>query len=290
MQIQSLSVCVPGGCLNNCKFCVANMNKNSHIYPNHMFLKPNFYDLYYNDYVKRLEFAKDNGCNTIVITGDGEPIINMRFLETFGAMNKSLKVPFRWLEIQTSGTTLDEVKLRFLRNHLGISTISLSLSSLDSVLNAEYNETPIGHTVDIPNICSLIKKYDFNLRLSLNMTDAFNLYEAEQIFQIAKEYGANQITIRELYTSKDDTPEDLWIQEHKISNENLLSIKKYILQNGKVLGILPFGAKKYSIHGMSVVIDSDCMNEEIKESFKYLILRPDCKLYSLWDDPASLIF
>ena len=27
-----------------------------------------------------------------------------------------------------------------------------------------------------------------------------------------------------------------------------------------------------------------------KREYKYLILRPNCKLYSQWDDPASLIF
>ena len=35
-------------------------------------------------------------------------------------------------------------------------------------------------------------------------------------------------------------------------------------------------------------------NDEIKSSekqaLKYLILRPNCKLYSKWDDKASLIF
>lgn len=50
------------------------------------------------------------------------------------------------------------------------------------------------------------------------------------------------------------------------------------------------------------LIDDDCMakNGERRvfgeppmsrdESYKYLILRPDCKLYSQWDDKASLIF
>lgn len=35
----------------------------------------------------------------------------------------------------------------------------------------------------------------------------------------------------------------------------------------------------------------DCTKTgDIEENYKYLILRPDCKLYSAWDDPASLIF
>ena len=47
----------------------------------------------------------------------------------------------------------------------------------------------------------------------------------------------------------------------------------------------------YSVMGMSTVVDEDCMakNEE-KQSWKYLILRPNCKLYTQWDDKGSLLF
>lgn len=40
------------------------------------------------------------------------------------------------------------------------------------------------------------------------------------------------------------------------------------------------------------VVDTDCMSkaEQESETYKYLILQPDCKLYSQWDDKASIIF
>ena len=63
--------------------------------------------------------------------------------------------------------------------------------------------------------------------------------------------------------------------------------------NGVPIGRLPYGATKYSLNGLSVVIDDDCMgknNHNQENNYKYLILHPDCKLYSSWDDPASLIF
>lgn len=47
-------------------------------------------------------------------------------------------------------------------------------------------------------------------------------------------------------------------------------------------------AKEYGDYAMG---KRDCTAEEnTEENYKYLILRPDCKLYSAWDDPASLIF
>ncbi len=66
MKIQSLSIVVPTkGCINTCKFCVSRMHKN--IYKdrisdeNDSWAEP--------DYLKRLEFARDNNCNTVILTG-----------------------------------------------------------------------------------------------------------------------------------------------------------------------------------------------------------------------------
>ena len=52
---------------------------------------------------------------------------------------------------------------------------------------------------------------------------------------------------------------------------------------GKPLGRLPYGATKYSLNGLSVVIDDDCMAKKKDvtadggDTVKYLILQPDCR-------------
>lgn len=293
MIIQSLSVVVPASCPNNCAFCVSHMHREDYI--NQIEKNRRFTELYTKDYKKRLLFARDNGCNTVMLTGNGEPLMNQNFLEKFALWNESLPSPFRWIEIQTSGTLLDDEYLRFLRNTVGVNTISLSLSSIfDSKKNAEYNRTKKGMEVDIDNVCREIKKYDFNLRLSLNMTDVYNNVKPEAIFDRAKELGADQITFRKLYMSPDnpDCPQNKWIQEHKCSNGKFAEIENFVKTNGRALEILPFGAIKYAIYGFSVVIDNDCMSTEVKsnDTVKYLILRENCKLYSRWDEKGSLIF
>jgi hypothetical protein len=67
-------------------------------------------------------------------------------------------------------------------------------------------------------------------------------------------------------------------------------LSEYIEHKGRPLNRLPFGAMKYSIMGMSTVVDDNCMNKGEKTDLKYVILRRNCKLYSEWDDAASLIF
>jgi hypothetical protein len=292
MKIQSLSICVPAPCPNKCKFCVAHMHRGD--YQNQIEKNQKFRRLYKEDFKKRLQFARDNGCNTIILTGDGEPLFNRDFVNDFAEWNSQIRTPFTWIEIQTSGISLNEDTLRWLRDTIGVTTISLSMSSLDPIENFEYNGTADKYRNEensTLNLVKLIKKYDFNLRLSLNLTDS-TTYQCEPEDMLEKcrnEFLADQITLRILY-SQEGTPESDWVKLHRIPRYELGLIEEYIEKCGRVIGVLPNGSKKYSIKEMSVVLDGDCMSTEIGEDLRYLILRPDCKLYSLWDDKASLIF
>ena len=296
LEIQSLSVCVPAGCPNKCKFCVSRMHASQH--KDQIEHNLRFRDLYERDFCKRLQFARDNGCNTVILTGDGEPLMNIQFLKDFAHWNGSITSPFRWVEIQTSGVYLDEEKLRFLRNTVGVTSISLSLSDMcDKLSNQQMNGTPDKLMVNIDQLCTEIKRYDFNLRLSLNMT---NVYEKrwgtngdcfEMMMDRAKVLGADMVTFRQLYVSGDpELEQNKWIAEHKASDDLLINISQYIRERGRLLEQLPFGAMRYSVNGMSLVVDYDCMATEAKPVMRYMVLRPNCKLYSRWNDNGSLIF
>ena len=68
-------------------------------------------------------------------------------------------------------------------------------------------------------------------------------------------------------------------------------INHIIKHKGSKSYVLPFGASVYIYKDMSIVIDDDCMAQHAeKDIVKYLILRPNGKLYSRWDTPGSLIF
>lgn len=295
MKIQSLSVVVPNPqCINHCKFCVSRMHCNR--FKNQMDDNLPFFDLYMKDYLKRLEFARSNGCNTVMLTGNSEPQQNRKFLTYFGMFMQMMRDPFQWIEMQTTGVLLDRNYLRFLRNHVGVNVISISLSSFDSDKNAEIIGMPEDQKVDLVQLCELIKEYDFILRLSVNMTkEMWNYpassgpYRAPEIFNMAHNLGADQVTIRGMYSDKSGTPQSKWVEENLVDINPIIG---YIRQYGTVLGVLPYGYTKYSIHGMTTVVDTDCMSKAIPETetYKYLILQPNCKLYSQWDDSASIIF
>lgn len=296
MKIQSLSVVVPNKkCVNNCAFCVSKMHCDT--YKNQMDDNLPFFDLYLRDYLKRLEFARDNGCNTIMLTGNSEPQQNRKFLTYFGMFIQMMRSPFRWIEMQTTGVLLDQNYLRFLRNHVGVNLISLSVSSLNDVANNAIIHTPKESRMNLAELCEEIKVYDFSLRLSLNLSSQFAAYGNSQdaparLFDACQALGADQVTLRRLYTSEQETQQGKWIADNLMPEQGMAHLQNYVWSHGKVLGVLPHGAVKYSVDGLCVVMDEDCMDKKEKtgEDYKYLILQPDCKLYSQWDDPASLIF
>ena len=88
MEIKSLLICVPASCPNTCKFCVSRMHDS--LYENQIEKNKRFRDLYKDDFIKRMMFARDNGCNTVILTGEGEPLMNGKFLENFGEWNGSV--------------------------------------------------------------------------------------------------------------------------------------------------------------------------------------------------------
>lgn len=296
MNIQSLSVVVPNkSCINNCAFCVSKMHCDS--YKNQMDDNLPFFDLYLKDYLKRLEFARHNGCNTVMLTGNSEPQQNRKFLTYFGLFMQMMRDPFQWIEMQTTGVLLDANYLRFLRNHVGVNLISLSVLAVEEENNREIIGVPGWVPLKLPELCQEIKKYDFSLRLSVNLTKSFDQFQRREadFFGWAKQLGANQVTCRVLYSDGGDTPQAKWIKENAASKATVQNISNHVRFFGKPLGILPYGASKYALDGMSVVVDDDCMAkgklpDAEKDAYKYLILQPDCKLYSQWDDPASLIF
>jgi len=288
MKIQSLSIVVPNSrCINNCKFCVSKMHTND--YENKMTINNPNLDRAISDYINKLNFARDNGCDTIMLTGSSEPQQNKQFLMVFGLINKMLEKPFSKIEMQTTGTLLDDNYLTFLRNHVGVTTVSISLSSFDDDVNAEI--ISMINKTNLENLCKKIKEHDFILRLSINLNDSFNDFTPKTLIEKCKNLGADQVTIRVLYTSENkDTSQDKWILQHGIRAGFLQETNKFIKENGKPLEILEYGQIRYNLMDMSFVLDDDSMSTIAKKELKYLILREDCRLYTKWDSKGSLLF
>lgn len=308
MKVQSLSICVPtkNKCVNACEFCVSRTHTNPYEdrinkvaidyidsidgseRGEHLrdFLEKT---LEYKDFYNRLEFARDNGCNVVVLTGTGEPVQNMKFIEFFSMVNSKLSSPFKSIEVQTTGVMLDDSVLQKLRK-CGITTMSFSISNIfDNDRNLDIIKCPQKLKFDVFGVIEKIKKYNFNLRLSLNLINDYDKYTVKTVINRCVELGADQVTFRKLYKSNSNGVIDKWIEENA-SEHFYYDVEDYVRKNGGLLGVLPFGAKMYNIKDMSICVDSDCMSEEPKDTYKYLILRENAKLYFRWETKSSLVF
>ena len=294
MSIQSLSVCVPAKrCINDCKFCCSKMHTADY---EDRFGDAKHYAHYSEDLRKRLEYARENGCNTCMLTGNNEPQQNREFLRVFSEVNRSLRMPFLNIEMQTTGAFIDGPFLDFFKNAVGLTTCAVSVACLDDDRrNREITGTR-DEKLSLSVFCREVKNRNINLRLCLNMNDEMLLhhdYSPESIAALCGELGADQITFRALWSPGSDTPQGEWIDQH-VTDRTLNCIemlKEDIRRNGRYLDTLEYGSDRYDYHGFSVVIDEDCMSQENrKDAIKYLILRPTGHLYTKWDSAASLVF
>jgi len=290
VEVQSLSIVIPAKCPNRCPFCVSHMNKE-----NRKFKKSEDRLQYLRNVKKRMEFARDNGTNTLMLTSTGEPLDNMDAVVDILSINRNLSSPFKWIELQTSGIASSVGLLEVIELYADwfedISTISLSVVDIfDSNNNADIMVMPIDRQVDISYVVDNLKKMNFNVRLSINLTDIYDDVYVKRIFNRLIEMEVDQVTFRKLYTSDEDTKQDKWIVENAAKKETLKTIINYIKYHGHELERLPFGAMKYSVEGISTVVDDDCMSKEMKNVLKYMIIREDGKIYTKWDDKGSLIF
>lgn len=285
MKIQSLSICTPySTCKLDCPFCISRMYPSHDLYP-----YCNIDDEYNKkQFLDRMQYVKDCGCNDMIITGTGEPTEpnNMKFVRFVLEQNL-----FKKVDIQTNGTNINEVLLSDLA-WWGVKTISLSLRSLKEYQICEKQE------LDVKKICQEIVETGFNLRLSLNISDL--MFEKEKqlslnhIIECAQKYGASEVTLRKLYydtlsARAIHNKQEQWVIKHALPHDWFIAIMDKIKMYGTKIQILPFGSAIYNVEGINFVIDEDCMAQQAKDKIKYAILRPNAKLYARWDIPA-LIF
>ena len=285
MNIQSLSIVVPTKqCWNNCAFCVSKMHHEE--YGDSIIKKGCAIPRAYLD---RMQFVRDEGCNSMILTGTAEPQQNLDFIYQLLAYNRLLRKPFYNIAIQTTGSNLMQDDIKELAD-AGITTLALSISSIDDKRNWEIIHTPIGaRNMTIHALIYTAKENNMNVRACFNLTDEFNNMAPQDYFNWCKDYKVDQATFRKIYADGINEKAE-WVRQHEFSSEKFDNIAKYIKENGTPISRLPYGFIQFSVHGVSTVIDDNCMSKDNIDEIKYAILRPNGHLYSRWDDTGSLIF
>jgi len=244
-----------------------------------------------------MNYAREHGCDFMMLTSTGEPINNLTYICSVMNMNrKLLRRPFDAVDLQTSGAGLTGGVLLQLSAE-GVTTIALSVAYLlDSEKNAEIMRTPKSLRYNIKDLCHAIKDCGFTLRLCLNLTPDYNPHFISDIFETASACGADQLTFKRLYANAAPQNDEekvirTWVIQNMLETGTLGDqIELYIRTNGRKMAILSGGETVYSYLGMSTVLIEDCQGQRLTDTPRYFILRPNGKLYTRWDDDGSIIF
>lgn len=240
-------------------------------------------------YISRMEFVREEGCNSMILTGTAEPQQNLPFIHMLLQYNKMLRNPFYNISIQTTGSGLTGKDIAELAEN-GLTTLALSLSSFSSERHWEITNTPKNKRImTIPALIECAKENNLNVRVCFNLTNEFNVYYPEYYFSWCLQNNVDQATFRKIYA--DGCGEEAkWVRSHAFADCNFQDIVKCVRENGIPIARLPYGFIQYSVNGISTVIDDNCMSKDTIDEMKYAILRPNGHLYSRWDDKGSLIF
>jgi len=240
-----------------------------------------------------MQFAKNCGVSTMLITGKGEPTLYTNdIVKVLALANTQRAFPF--IELQTNGIRLADEKLdkemaRWYK--LGLNTIILSIVHYEDEMNKKiYGEK-------YPNLEKLIEKLHrigFSVRLSCIMVKDYidSINKIKQLIAFCKANKVEQLTIRPVTApDRDINNKEVyeWTKEHSVLPYVYMPIFADIENNGTLLMNLMHGARVYDLYGQNICI-SNCLTESTNaEEIRQLIYFPDGHLRYSWVHEGAII-
>ncbi len=261
MKASNLSINVPNkGCNKSCPYCVSNMSGGKEICKS----TQNFY----RNMRKVKLIVKNTGVNTIMLSGKGEPLLNMDDL--FLITQEFADYP---MEIQTNGILLRDGKIVAQLYEFSISTVAISVDSLSQL---EW----------LKPVLKNLKSYEFNIRLTVNLVDEImNNLSADYFLEYCKENYVNQISFREItipvnYVSTASSLKTKeWVEKNVSANSFIRFMRTFnnlIKSKGIFVQKLAFGASIYMVEGVSFTYFDYCIQDSNDGD--------DIRSFIYWDD------
>jgi len=278
MKAQSLTICVPyKGCDKNCPYCISKMTGS--IETNSTVMGRNI--------EKAITFAKAADVTNVIVTGKGEPCLNMSDVIILGRRFKTFP-----LELQTNGIVLS--KKQKLVEDLYIAGYNVIAISVDS----------LRQLVLFTNLFRAIRKLGILSRAVVNVTQLTAPYEFENFIEICKKIGIDQLSFRKVVAPKyiEDTDNERhdavkWIQKWVYDSEYVQRFFKLLDHTlsesplSRVLMKLPYGATIYDYNGIAVTWFDYCVQDSNNgDDIRSLIFQEDGHMYSAWNSKASKLF
>jgi len=256
--------CGTRACNANCPFCISKQTEAC----------DDTVDFNWRRFDKAMRYVSNQGVQTALITGRGEPTLHTKHLFE---ITKRLNKYFPNVELQTNGIRYDDIvnrdnphKHSLVLN--GLNTVCISACSLDPEINRAY----MGIKDEDFNIRDLVSKViddGFTVRLSLQMTNAFFLFPGKKttdeifkdIIADAASLGVHQLTFRMIGQPDNQTESGKkasdWIKKHCPSQFAVeSSLRRTLVATGTKIATYHWGGVIYDVDGVSVCL-ADCLTE-----------------------------
>jgi len=276
MKAQNLTISVPyKGCDKDCPYCISKMT--GYIESDEDQFRANMF--------KARTVAKAAQVSSILITGKGEPFLNIEACNLIG--ENFVEFP---IEIQTNGIKLmqqwDENK-----TILGSKYLDVIAFSIDDIDQWKYYA---------PMMKDIWENYGIVVRVTLNMTDKIDCSRYPfwmHAVEFAGDTNVSQLSFRNVIAPETRVSTDesgnaaRWIEEHGCADAYDSIVKDFKECTFDVIRKLSFGATVYDVNGVAVTMFDECVQHtNNNEDIRSLIYQEDGHMYTSWDSPASILF
>ena len=275
MRAQNLTISIPNkGCDKNCPYCVSRMTG---------YIKSDV-DRMVRNIPKVRRLAEAAQVSSVLLTGKGEPCLNMRdvllFLEAFKDYP---------MELQTNGLELSKhpgyVEML---NNAGLNVLALSIDRTNA-----FDVDVLGWVVERAKRCNLIVRATFNITNLL-----YNKITLPKLLDLCKTHGIDQMTLRRIVIpNKLGKPRRgtkawktmNWIKKNVDDNMFINLIQETV--GLPVIRSLPYDAVVYDADGIALTFFDYCIQDTHgAEDIRSLIFMEDGHLYTAWNSRASILF
>lgn len=273
MKATNLSISIPNyGCKKNCPYCISKMTG---------YVEKNL-KLFYRNLQKVKNIAKQAEVTSVSFTSKGEILGNKNSMKVFSDILPTFTDEFA-CEIQTNGDNLTEDVINFFY-HAGLDIIAISIDRFESIdhLKPIFDE---------------INSYGLTVRLTVNLVPGAYDHTPEEYFQKCKNYNIQQISFRTITTPNFSEVVNTsagkkayeWIENNvddEKTNKFLYEYETYIINNGREIRELPYGAILYNVEGVSTTHFIYCIQDKSgTDNIRSLIYYEDGHLATTWYGP-----
>lgn len=241
-------------CNARCPFCISRMTPL-------LGVSKRKQEVDWRNFHKAARLAQKGGADTVLITGKGEPTLFPEQISEYLEQLKEYEFPF--IEIQSNGLLFverEEAYRSYLSQwyELGLTTIAVSMVHYDSARNREIYTPHRPSYPELSEIIGRIHAQHIGVRLACVLVHGYidSGERMAELVKFARAQGVEQLSGRPVNMPGDSRDQEAaeWVRGHRLTEEDVKSIRAFVDEEGTLLQRLPHGGEVYDVWGQNLCV------------------------------------